>query len=258
MSNSLYSFWKELSLDSKPYIHPRDKEIVKQYLKQLDCNWKEFVSNADLISEKENTMLYTSLIPVPYVGDLEKAEVIILMTNPAFNPMSIWAEENSKEFFDALKSNLYRDKKSKYNPFLFLDPNFSWHPGFVYWTRRLKRTIDRIMEKRNLSHLQALEWVGQKIACVQLFAYSSKTLDSIKINSLFPQSVKAVQDYINKKILPQAKQNKKLVIVVRSIEAWGIPKGKNVILCNNSINRNAYFESDENLRSRLWSQIGCK
>ena len=87
--NILVEFWNRASLDKPPYVHPDDnldeKKIHKPFLSSFDSYEICFREN------KFNPTGYlTGLLPQPYLGNLETADIFILMLNPGFHPIDLY------------------------------------------------------------------------------------------------------------------------------------------------------------------------
>lgn len=162
-----------------------------------------------------SSKLHVSLIPIPYVGNPLTADIIILMLNPGFLPISIWAEDTVPNWSQVLWRNLRQERAIDCEPFLFLDPQFAWHPGFTYWAARFRKTVVHIMETRGIPYHQALKWLSQRVACLQLVPYASSSfgLPSHLIQSL--PSVQQAKQFVHETLLPQVTDGKKLLIVAR-------------------------------------------
>ncbi len=259
MTNPLNSFWLQLAPDSpKPYIHPADQDLLKKHSRWVAnyAAWDEFISDPEWNRPKVPAKLQVSLVPVPYVGDLLGAKVLILMLNPGFLPLNIWAEGAVPEWPKILWKNLHQSFDSSRPPFVFLDPEFAWHPGFIYWSSRFKKTLLRIMEVQKLSYLEALKWLATKVAILQLIPYSSASCDLPEkmIRSL--PSVQTVQAFARETLFQQALSGEKLLIVARRDKIWGLPSHENIIRLSKVAARGAHIENDPQVRAHLWEKLG--
>ena len=63
-----------------------------------------------------------SLLPVPYGGDLQVAEIFVLLLNPGFAFADYYAETRVPEYRHRLERTLAQDFDGTDFPFLWLDP----------------------------------------------------------------------------------------------------------------------------------------
>lgn len=139
MPEDLISFWKSCRFERPPFVHPKDRDKLTEILKpkkrkileknglgSQESNHRSF--RGYLFGERfkpDDDGLHLSLLPVPYVGNLRKASVVVLMLNPGFNYSDYWAESDEckiPEFRKRLKANLKQSFNGVEYPFLFLDP----------------------------------------------------------------------------------------------------------------------------------------
>ena len=88
----------------------------------------------------DDNLFHLSLFPVPYAGDLKSAPIVILMLNPGFGYSDYWAEFKMPDFRSRLELNLCQSFDRIEYPFLFLDPRFCWHGGFLWWEGKTARS----------------------------------------------------------------------------------------------------------------------
>jgi len=108
-------------------------------------------------------------------------------------------------------------------PFLGLDPQFCWHGGFVWWEKKLRGVITEIASKRFKGrYFEALRDLSKKLACVELVPYHSPSFSGHALINYLP-SVKMVQTFVRKSLVPDANEDKRTLIVTRQAKAWGLP-----------------------------------
>src|SRR5579864_9844968 len=97
----LIQFWRQFDVHEKnSQIHPEDRRFLLQndfLLKDHDSfnkrlTFKDFVRDRRHFTP-DSSALDFSLTPIPYVGDLRKAEVVILMLNPGLDYTCHYAED---------------------------------------------------------------------------------------------------------------------------------------------------------------------
>lgn len=152
----LIKFWGKYkwSPDQGNFAHQDDW----QHLSALPANRIKGVHSSletfdDLIQSERfrpdsNLRADLSLRPRPYIGDLVKAQVVILLLNPGYGYHDHYAETSSK-FVNALEENLSQKITNSDFPFLYLNPEFAWHGGFVWWEKKLKDVVIQLDRQKN-------------------------------------------------------------------------------------------------------------
>ena len=190
------------------------------------------------------------------MGDLASAEIVILMLNPGFASTNIWAETTVPHLQNILWQNLRQSSEGAKLTFTFLDPEFAWHTGFAYWSSRFKKTLQQIMKNKTLTFYEALKWLSQKVAYLQLIPYSSSTgYRARSLTKSLPSAQQAI-NYARETLVAEVFAGRKMVIVARQVENWALPSHNNILTLSQSAARSAYFESDAILRTRLWEHLG--
>ncbi len=235
--NSLVAYWKEFLRETKgpPYIHPKDNEHLTRYFRRrLDVmeplNFDKFVQGSQFGTTNDESRFQFSLLPVPYVGDLGRADVFILMLNPGFETVDYWGEYESRAFRQALERNLKQHRRGTEFPFLGLDPRFCWHSGYVYWEGKLRGIIRALAAEKNLRYRDALKVVSKRIACVELVPYHSAHFGGGALAKRLP-SAQIAQQWVENALVPRARRGEVLIVATRKIKEWGIKKLSGRIVC---------------------------
>ena len=170
-----------------PFVLPQDKEIVGKYNDR--CT-------------QQNYKLRTDVMPVPFIGDVLKSKIVILMSNPKF-----------VEEWPNMEDDIVREKYRKVFthtsdfPFFCLDPTLkvgeNWGLGGKYWDQRLKKLANTYYDK-------SLEHASNDISIIQLNPYSSKEFKNVE-----PQS----QSY-NFHLVREAIKRKAIIIIARGERIW--------------------------------------
>ena len=64
-------------------------------------------------------------------------------------------------------------------PFIFLDPHYSWHGGFLWWHGKLAQVIKTFADERGVSFASARATLAAELASIELLPYhSSKFRDA--------------------------------------------------------------------------------
>lgn len=191
-------------------------------------SWASFKSEYDF--GKTDGRLHLGLLPIPFMGNLDKASIFLMMLNPGVGPDDYYAEYNVPEFRDALLRNLRQEEN---NTFVCLDPRFSWHGGFYYWHNKLKGLITKYAckehaydtcepEERALAYNKALQDFQTKIAVLQLMPYHSSNFELSEETFESMKSPCFAQSYVKEVLLPRAKRGECLIIATRRIQDWGL------------------------------------
>jgi len=256
MAQTLVQAWKKCRTKEPPFIFPGDEVLLSPRLKDkvsTHRSFKYFIKQAtkgDYAGYRaELNRLQLGLIPFPYMGDLRKASIFILMLNPGFNAKHHFAEANPN-FRKALVKNLYQRNLNKEFPFMSLNPQFAWHSD--YWTSRFQKILEKLIEKKNITYREALSVIANKVACLQYVPYHSKSGLPGGLPTL--ASTEKVLQHVHKVILPKVKKDKALVIVMRKSKEWGLPNHKKIIKYKGPATRGGYLT--DKARRKIEKRLG--
>lgn len=206
------NFWRAMDLaPSATYIHQKDAHVMR------DENHRDF---------------QFQVLPIPVLGNLRSAEVVILMLNAGYGDNDeAWAHARPHEhalMVEAQRANIYQSHQPGGYPFYDFNPAFKTHPGVGYW----KGGAELAIKQRQMAKLRgvALElqvrWgvplehvhkvIAQKVAVLQWCPYRSKDFKRSGNLAKLP-SVQAAR----KLACSLVDENQRLVIVTRHVEAWG-------------------------------------
>jgi hypothetical protein len=108
MPNPLIQFWRKFDVKKPPFAHHDDLPVLLQndrWLKNDDpVDFDTFIASSRF--NPEDIRLHLSLLPVPYVGDLNQAEIVVFLLNPGFSYSDYWAETKISGFRTRLEGNL--------------------------------------------------------------------------------------------------------------------------------------------------------
>ena len=233
---NLLESWRKWEPNLSPYIFDKDKELLKG-TPQYSGNWRDVIRTKDFGAPSDKR-LHLGLLPQPFMGNLRKASIYILLLNPGLGSSDYFAEDEVADFKPALLANLKQDFKGKKIPFIFLDPKFSWHGGYAWWHGKLSSVIQQLAVDRGYSFSKAREVLANKIACIEAFPYHSS---EFKIGSFWKNlpSVTLVHNYVHDIVLPRVKQKKAIMVATRQVEYWGLPDIQGVINYKNGKERAA-------------------
>jgi hypothetical protein len=184
---------------------------------------------------RKKKQFHTKCFPAPYCGDLDNAKVILLLLNPGLSYTNYHLEREGtfirKQNIGCLDQN-FVDKDF---PFHWLNPANCNHEGFIWWERKLRKTLQVIATKRfKGNYFEALKIVSKTIAAVELVPYHSKASPNFKKVSDLP-SVDAAKKFVIETIESKLEQ---VVVVLRSEKLWELEKftkkeSSNVKVCKN-------------------------
>jgi hypothetical protein len=232
--------WRSCSFRRAPFIFPDDKVLLDKACEDHVRTIRKFRNYVrdDSFGIKPDKKLHLGLLPGPYSGNLAKARIFILLLNPGLSPLDYYAEQK-RSVRTAIIADI-RQKKGRY-PFPSLDPNFSWLGGARYWRPRLDDHVRQLQKVNGGDYRKALAQLSKSICILQLVPYHSPAfgLPGRIVDQL--GSTKAVRKFVHEVILPEAKQNRALVIVTRKAKKWGLRKSKNVVVYQGPESRGGFI-----------------
>jgi hypothetical protein len=241
MSNELVEFWKQYRLDGPPFVHPDDIDLLRANGRVVEKDAPDYVSYiaGTRFANQEDEGLHLSLLPVPYIGNLQNSKIVILLLNPGFEHSDYWAESHMPEFRMRLEQNLYQSFGGIEYPFFYLDPQFCWHSGFRWWERKLREVTRRIaLGKFNGNYREALHDLSQRLACIELFPYHSASFKDRYLIGKLP-STKMASSFVQNSILGDTDANRRIWIVTRKAREWGVKESDTVIVYTGGHTRGA-------------------
>jgi predicted nucleotidyltransferase len=175
----MFEFWRSYAFGGPPFVHPDDNALLRGRIDFTQAS----NSSADLgaflrghgFQPPQRDRFAVSLYPVPYIGDLATAEIIVLLLNPGYELADVWEMEHP-EFKAALRETIYQDLANRQFKFICIDPQFSWHSGFRWWERRLRPLTQQVAARAGLTYSAALRLLAAKLGCIELVPYRSAGL----------------------------------------------------------------------------------
>lgn len=224
--NELISAWRSLPLSTPPYVLSGDEAIIDNGLCHPYQTYADFISNPEF-GRSSPTKFHTGLLPMPYSGDIAKAQIYILALNPGFNPRGYYAESKGCSVRQERTRQLKQKNLDNKFPWSPLNPKYLWSSD--YWYRRLHDVALALAEQRKVSFSTAISRISRKTAVLEYVPYHSKSFkvsSKVIANLRSPQlMLKFVHDYV----VPKAKQDRAIIIVARQVKKWDLPKHKNII-----------------------------
>ncbi|OQZ03028.1 MAG: hypothetical protein B6D34_09235 [Candidatus Brocadia sp. UTAMX1] len=237
--HSLIESWHKCNLESPPYLFPNDERHIKGFSGvRIYRSFDEYVTSPEFGVSDIN--LHLGLLPVPFAGNLERASIFILMLNPGLSAGDYFAEQKVTEFRNAYIRGLRQENADDEFPFIFLNPNFAWHPGFSYWHKKFGALIEKLAHQSGITYQRAMSILSKNLACLELLPYHSKSFGSGSLLKVLP-SVKVMQNFVHEVLIPKAKDGKVIIIATRSVKKWQLPKHKNIITYEGGETRSAHL-----------------
>lgn len=166
----------------EPFILAEDlKQIFEYGLESNNLNWE------------------TELLPVPYLGNFKKAQVVLLCLNPGYNRGLDRRAHEDKYYY---RENLRSLSFSSHTPFYCLNPRFDYSGGYKWWTRLLGQLIEKY----------GLRVLSEKLLCLQYIGYHSTTFRK-------PPCILPSQKFTFH-LLKQAMKENKTIVIMRSKKLW--------------------------------------
>ena len=252
--NRLIELWRKCPLDNPPYILPEDNTRLQKFPLTIFSSFERYIGS-DAIAKKTDTSLHVGLLPVPYVGNIQKAHILILMLNPGLSHGDYFAEYNVMEFREAVIRNLRQENTGHDDSSIFLNPRFAWHPGFGYWQKKLHDIVRALAKRSSITYQEALSRVQEKIACLELFPYHSKNFGAHKLLDELP-SVLTMIEFVHDMVFPRVQNGELTVIVTRGAKYWKLPPHEKIIQYEGTETRAAHLTLDSKGGKAIAKQLG--
>ena len=223
--------WADWRPTSPPFILRSDQVVLKSFRSARATvtfgNWLEARRAPDFCAPKD-CRLHLGLLPQPFFGDLRRASIYILLLNPGLGPHDYYGEYRVAESRKALLANLKQTFRKRSPPFLFLDPQYSWHGGFAWWHAKLASVIQHLAGKWAVPFAAARARLAQELASIELVPYHSP---SFRAGGWIRQlrSVALAQAFVHNIVVPRVRRGKAILIVTRQAKAWNLPKHRRII-----------------------------
>lgn len=179
----IFKFWAPI--DDK--IHPQDRA----HIERLGATIKK-------------TELNLRCLPVPYMGKLKTAPVVLLWLNPGFSPEDVLLS----------KGKVGRDYHRSLRSGECALPAKQMHVRAYQWRARVTKQFGLNSED-----------VEEHFAFLNMVAYHSPTFNAFEYVSALKSSRVAI-DWAQSVLFPDAEKGKRVVICMRSNRRWGLARGK--------------------------------
>jgi len=172
----LLKTWANWKADEPPFVLDGDREVFDSPRSKeaitIHRSWQEAIRSPNFAAPGD-TRLHHGLLPIPFLGNVRRATIYILLLNPGLGPHDYFGEYEVPKYRAALLANLKQKFKPGSIPFLALDPQFVWHGGFDWWHGKLSKVIEELAAAKGISFAKARSRLGSKLACIELLPYHS-------------------------------------------------------------------------------------
>jgi len=261
MIEKFKNFWSRY----QPYkLHPDDSEYLyssknaqriwnnpEKFLVDIDINSLNSDFNYDLKNDIHNEAfqksfnpkaIHTNLYCKTFIGNIEKAKIIILYGNPGLKLGDYRDEHEDKDFINELDSDLNFTS----NGFLFLREVAKETGGYNYWNNgnRLSTIIGNYASEKQISYSESLSFIMKNICLLESIGYHSTKTPYLKPTD-FASSI-ITRELVHNYFLPKARNGEVIIFSWRQSNFWGLEPELNVIVRNANKARNSYLTYDEN------------
>lgn len=253
MSNSFVEVWREPDdfwrMRNANYILPEDWGYFHErgFLDtrsdfQTRYDFKSFVQSERFNKGRDDKGFHFSLLPIPYVGNLEKADIFLLMLNPGFHVGDYYAEYESPGFRDVAINNLLQQFNDDGSWLWCLDPQYCWHPGYSYWIGKLgELAMEYGRRAFNGDFRRALFEVSRRVAIVELVPYHSRNFVEDPRFSVNLPSAQYAKEWANSELVSKIANDEAVAVVMRKSRVWGLTEQKGVVCYDQTEARSAHL-----------------
>jgi hypothetical protein len=223
---NLLGAWASWRARTPPFVLDDDREILlgERSLKHVVTHrsWRAAHSQPEFGAPGDRK-LHLGLLPVPFVGNLQRADVFILLLNPGLGPTDYFGEYERPEFRRHRLHTLKQDF-GKSLPFGELDPRFSWHGGYSWWNQKLAGVIRTVASHHSISFARAREGLARRLAAIELLPYHSTSFHDGGQWLRKLQSVQLARSFVHDVLVPRVRRGEATIIVTRKARLWQLPK----------------------------------
>lgn len=159
-----------------------------------------FIAACDIAALGDRTShLHFEIKPMPYLGNIQKATVVVLALNPGFVPEDLTGY-NEPTFMKLHELSFTQEADP---PFYAIDSRHASSGTYIWWHRILGS-----LSKAGVSE----EQMSQHLMCVQYFPYHSVTYTNI--SPVLPSQ------HYSFDLVRQAMAQQKIIVIMRSSRLW--------------------------------------
>jgi hypothetical protein len=233
---NLLQVWKQWAdappAPTEPQILLADARVLQLLAHRVGVvHWTKWEQCAQgfRLWDSNDCNLHTGLIPLPFVGDLQRAVVYVLLLNGGLSPTDYFGEFQIPAFREKLLANLRQDFSGTKYPFFPLDPEYSWHSGTAWWQKKLKHVAKRLCELAPASEEVVREVLAQRVCAIEQLPYHSRNFGIPEDDCAVIPSVQLACGFVQS-LETQAVSGEKLIVAMRRMRSWGLSAdGKNIL-----------------------------
>lgn len=223
MVNALVEFWLAFTPSEPPHIHPADAEFLEQSgrtVTQVEArDFGSFVRSSDF--GKWDGRFHLSLLPAPYLGDLDRADIFLLLINPGVALQS-YLEQADHRYLELWEKTLRQRLDGTAFPNYAVDPANSWCGAYQWWEKKFRRiACELVQSKSQPSYISALREISRRVAAIELNPYHSISRPNLNSLGQLPSTI-AARQFVRSNLLPRAAEGRAIVVVTRGGDKWGI------------------------------------
>jgi len=236
---TLFDTWRRWAPSSPPYVLDDDRSASAITRSVLHTSW-ESAHRSDDFASGGDSRLHLGLLPVPFIGNLATADIVVLLLNPGLSAGDYFGEYEVPAFRQALLDNL-RQVGNDDHPFFYLNPAYGWHSGFQWWNNKLSGVIELAAKHWSESFADARHRTANRLAAIQLVPYHSATFSASAAPPSRLPSAKLARDYVHSELVPRALGGDVTIIVARQAATWGLPTSENIVTYSQRDARGAHL-----------------
>lgn len=221
VAQRLVDFWMEgRYTDDKRKVHPEDN---------LPPGTAIACGKGDLQNGVQSA-LHLSLTPVPYVGNLTKADIFLAVINPTVGPQD-YTDNKEPDFQELLKKTL----RQELDYCFALDPACPWESWAKYYQSLFRRFVEECAEaspafcKMSNPKGSVREELKSRVAILELLPYYSKKIPGLAEPGFEPvlPSISAAREFL-REIAEREPKEEVLILCrwIRTPRRWGIPESR--------------------------------
>jgi hypothetical protein len=239
--NALVKFWK-VPLRGNRLIHPKDEAEVGSAIEFSGSSMtaRQFIKS-ELFGHERDKTFHLSLLPSPYMGNLDKADIFIVLLNPGLG-LSDYITEEDPKLVRLMRRVITQSFTGISFPFINLDPDHAWSAGFVWWEKKLRSIIRVIGKEYDLTYYETMKHFAGRIAAIELVPYHSLRFGSGRLLKKMPSAQTAIE-YINNTLVPKAARGEITLIVTRKIKELKLRKGSHIVAYTSGEARGAHLSA---------------
>jgi len=216
-----------------PYVLPGDEAILE--FRSEANNLNLLAQSAGLVTPPPK--FHLDLVPTPFVGDVARAPVVVLLLNPGFAPIDYYAQTSSVEFRDFRWNTL----KGIETMHLGLNPEFAWCGAFQYWIGKFRGCISEFSRQTGHDLNRSLLHFAENVAALELVPYGSPHFSLPRRIQEGLRSVQLARAFVNEELAVDAAEGSRLLVVTRKVREWGLEEASNIVCYGNSEARSAHL-----------------